>query len=116
METDMKLKLALMLCLASCSAPLLASQADAVKATAAQRCVMLADYAQDVAEMRDLGMPLKEIKEHNAERYANNILDAYNIAAGMAYKHSELAPAQVREGLLTGCMHTVNAEAERRQM
>lgn len=112
----MKLKLALILCLASCSAPMLASQADAVKATATQRCVILADYAHDVAEMRDLGMPLKDIKEINAERYSNNILDAYNIAAGMAYKHSDLAPRQVREGLLTGCMSAVNAEAARRKL
>jgi len=45
-----------------------------------------------------------------------SILDAYNIAAGMAYKHSDMAPAEVREGLLTGCMSAVNAEVARRQM
>lgn len=91
-----------------------ASQADAVKATAAQRCVQLADYAADVAEMRDLGMRLAEIKEINAEQYSNNILDARNMAAELAYKHAELAPKQVRAGLLSGCMSAVNEEATRR--
>ena len=110
----MKLKLALALCLASCSAQLMASQADALNATAAQRCVMLADYAQDVAEMRDLGFRLAEIKEINGERYQNNILDAHNLAAEMTYRHAELAPKEIRAGLLTGCMSTVNAESLRR--
>lgn len=112
----MKFKLALMLCLASCSAPLLASQADAVKSTAAQRCVQLADYAADVAEMRDLGFRLAEIKEINAEKYRNNILDAYNRAAEMTYQHGDLAPREVRAGLLTGCMAAVNEEAVRRKL
>lgn len=112
----MKLKLALMLCLASCSAPLLAGQADAVKSTAAQRCVQLADYAADVAEMRDLGFRLKEIKEINAEQYSNNILDARNMTAEIAYKHADLPPKEVRAGLLTGCMAAVNEEAARRKL
>lgn len=110
----MKLKIALMICLASCSAPLLASQADMLKATAAQRCVMLADYAQDVAEMRDLGLRLAEIKEINGERYQNNVLQAHNMAAEMTYRHAELAPREVRAGLLTGCMASVNEESVRR--
>lgn len=93
-----------------------ASQADAVNATAAQRCVQLADYAADVAEMRDLGFRLAEIKEINAEKFANNILEAHNMAAGMAYKHAELSPKQVRAGLLTGCMASVNEEAVRRKL
>lgn len=112
----MKLKLALMLCLASCSAPLLASQESFVKSTAAQRCVQLADYAADVAEMRDLGFRLAEIKEINGERYKNNVLEAHNMAAAMTYQHAELAPKEVRAGLLTGCMASVNEESVRRKL
>jgi hypothetical protein len=91
-----------------------ANQADAVRATAAERCRMLADYAQDVAEMRDLGFRLSDVKEINAEKYQNNILDAHNMAAEMTYQHGDLPPAQVREGLLSGCMTAVNQEASRR--
>lgn len=112
----MKFNFAFALLIASCSAPLLANQADAVKATAAQRCTQLADYAADVAEMRDIGMSLAEIKEINAERYRNNILEAHNMAAEMTYKHAELAPREVRNGLLTGCMAAVNEEAVRRKL
>jgi len=112
----MKLNIALVLCLAACSGQVLANQADAVKATAAQRCTMLADYAADVAEMRDLGFRLAEIKEINAEKFRNNILDAHNMAAEMTYQHAELAPKEVRAGLLSGCMAAVNEEAARRKL
>jgi hypothetical protein len=91
-----------------------ANQASAVKATAAQRCVMLADYAQDVAEMRDIGMRLSDIKEINAERYRNNILDAHDMAAEMTYRNGDLTPSQIHEGLLLGCMQAVNEETARR--
>lgn len=93
-----------------------ATQSDVVKATASQRCVQLADYAADVAEMRDLGMSLADIKEINGERFRNNVLDAHNMAAEMTYQHGDLPPRQVRAGLLSGCMAAVNEEAARRKL
>lgn len=79
---------------------------------AGQRCVELADYAQDVAEMRDMGFTLNDIKETNAEQYRGNILDAHNITAEITYRNRGLPPKQIRKGLLDGCLYGVANHAQ----
>lgn len=78
------------------------------------RCVELADYSKDVAEMRDMGISLAAVKETNAEQYRANILEAHDIAAEITYRNRALVPAKIREGMLTGCLGAVADEAKRR--
>ena len=79
-----------------------------------ERCVELADYSQDVAEMRDMGISLASVKETNAEQYRANILEAHDIAAEITYRNRGLEPKMIREGMLSGCRDSVAAEAKRR--
>jgi hypothetical protein len=97
----MKIKTLLLIALAI--API-AAQAE----TPADRCEILADYAQGVAKLRDEGVRLSAVKEITAERADGVMLDAFNKAAAMAYRYDDMTPAQVRKGLLTGCLETVN--------
>lgn len=90
-----------------------AAHADQAKIDrAAERCVVLADYAQDVAEMRDLGFSLNDVKETNAEQYRGNILDAHNITAEITYRNRGLPPKEIRKGLLEGCLYGVANHAQ----
>lgn len=83
------------------------TQSQNVHATPEQRCEFLAQYASDVAYSRDLGVRIKDVKEINAEKYRNVILDAHNQVAEMTYRHSDLSPEQMQAGILSGCMETV---------
>ena len=91
---------ALLVCLTSGAA----THADFVKATPEQRCKMLSEYASDVAIVRDLGMPLKEVKETNGEKYRNNILMAHDMAAEMIYRNSDVSPENSTVYVYNGCM------------
>jgi beta-phosphoglucomutase-like phosphatase (HAD superfamily) len=87
------------------------ASAQASMGTAAERCVILADYAKGVADLRDAGVRLAAIKEINAERSEGVMLEAFDQAAAITYRYSHLSPDEVRGGLLTGCMQTVNGDA-----
>lgn len=81
-----------------------ATHAEFVKATPEQRCKMLSEYASDVAIFRDLGMPLKAVKETNVEQYRNNILMAHDMAAEMVYRNSDVSPENSQVYVLNGCL------------
>jgi hypothetical protein len=82
--------------------------------TPEDRCENLAVFAQGVAEVRDSGTRLSEVLEIVKERAGNGMVDAYTIAAKMAYRFGHLSPIEVREGLLAGCLETVRAERIKR--
>lgn len=76
--------------------------------TPEDRCHDLAEYAHDVAMLRDRGVPLKQIKELNHERATAYRAGVYDKAAEMVYR-SGLHPAGVKVGMLQGCMETVTS-------
>lgn len=78
--------------------------------TPEDRCQNLAEFAQGVAELRDSGTRLSEVLEVVKERAGHGMVDAYTIAAKMAYRFGEMTPVQVHNGLLAGCLETVRAE------
>lgn len=82
--------------------------------TAEDRCRNLSEYAASVAELRDEGTRLKDVLEVVEERAARRMVDAYNRTAKLVYQNSDLTPAEVRAGMLEGCMSTVKAEKARR--
>lgn len=103
----MKLKIALLVASAifsslASAAPV--SHAQFVAAKPEQRCEILAAFAADVAEFRDLGLPLSDVKEVNAERYRNNVLQAYNETAAIVYRNPGYTPAENALALKTGCL------------
>lgn len=82
--------------------------------TPEDRCEHVAAYAQSVAEVRDQGMRLREVLEIVDERAADNMVDAYKIAAKIVYKNANASPAEVHAGILAGCLNAVKAEKARR--
>lgn len=86
----------------------LLAAAQAVAETPEDRCHDLAEYAHDVAMLRDQGVRLAEIKELNHERATAYMAGVYDKAAEMVYR-SDLDPAGVQIGMLNGCMETVNS-------
>lgn len=95
-------------------AAVMAVSAPAQASTPLQRCVEISDYAEGVANLRDEGVRLVDVKEFNAERAMPSMVDAYDLAATLTYRHSDLTPAQVRTQMLKGCVQAVNDENARR--
>lgn len=86
----------------------LLTAAPALAETPEDRCHDLAEYAHDVAMLRDQGVRLAEIKQLNQERATAYMAGVYDKAAEMVYR-SDLHPAGVQIGMLNGCMETVNS-------
>lgn len=82
--------------------------------TPAQRCVAIADYSQGVAALRDEGATLADVKQFNAERASHGMRPAYDLAATIVYKNSDLPPGDVRDAMLAGCMRAIEEEQARR--
>lgn len=82
--------------------------------TPAQRCVAIADYSQGVAALRDEGATLADVKQFNEERASRGMRPAYDLAATIVYRNSDMPPRDVRDAMLTGCMNAVQEEAARR--
>ncbi len=86
----------------------LLAAAQAMAETPQDRCHNLAEYAHDVAMLRDQGVRLAEVKQLNHERATPYMAGVYDKAAEMVYR-SDLHPAGVQIGMLQGCMETVNS-------
>jgi hypothetical protein len=82
--------------------------------TPEDRCENLAVFAQGVAEVRDGGESLANVLQVVSERSGRGMVDAYKRVAVLVYRNGDLTPAEVRVGMLEGCLETVNAEKARR--
>lgn len=87
-----------------------ATHKENVAATPEQRCAYLAEYASDVAIVRDLGVTKADVIDIAKEQYRNVILDAHIKVIGMTYGNPQFTPEQMHDGLLEGCLYSVAQE------
>ena len=105
----MKFAIALIAAVLSAQA-VAATHSENVEATPEQRCAYLAEYASDVAIVRDLGVSKADVIDIAKEQYRNVILDAHIKVIGMTYGNPQFTPEQMHDGLLEGCLYSVAQE------